>query len=308
MTSRLVTTKAVPGSPEWLKIITASKIPSILGISRFKSQFSLWHEMAGTVTPEPIGKAQQDDFDYGHAAELAAAEYWRYKNPGWKLSRAEVQYTNDELGFPNAATVDARGSRGSKRRGVEKKTARDLAEWGDDGSGEVPADYTAQVIWQQIVTGWLDPSDVVLWPQYGKPKIYTIAHDPVVAELILGRVREWNASLAAGIPPELDDSISTYATVRRLHPDIDGTEVQISAEQAFDYLADDGELKALTNRHRGRKTSVLNTMGNAKYAMCGDLKIAERRPGKGGNISLYANTKLDPASILNPETVKELSA
>ncbi|MER2224040.1 MAG: hypothetical protein ABS976_20875, partial [Rhodococcus sp. (in: high G+C Gram-positive bacteria)] len=63
MTSRIVTDKAEPGSPEWLKLITASKIPSILGISRFKSQFSLWHEMAGNLPSEPIGMAQQDDFD-----------------------------------------------------------------------------------------------------------------------------------------------------------------------------------------------------------------------------------------------------
>ncbi|MBQ9051720.1 YqaJ viral recombinase family protein [Rhodococcus sp. (in: high G+C Gram-positive bacteria)] len=299
MTSRLVTTKAVPGSPAWLKIVTASKIPSILGISRFKSQFSLWHEMAGTVTSEPIGKAQQDDFDYGHAAELAAAEYWRYKNPGWKLSRAEVQYTNDALGFPNAATVDARGSRGSKRRGVEKKTARDLAEWGDDGTGEVPADYTAQVIWQQIVTGWLDPSDVVLWPQYGKPKIYTIAHDPVVAELILDRVREWNASLAAGIPPELDDSISTYATVRRLHPDIDDREVQLDPDLAHDYLTTVSEEKDVAKRLTGVKSRVLDAMAGARTAKAGGLLIATRSPhGKG--IALKSNTKADPAEIERP--------
>lgn len=299
MTSRLVTTKAVPGSPEWLKIITASKIPSILGISRFKSQFSLWHEMAGTVTSEPIGKAQQDDFDYGHAAELAAAEYWRYKNPGWKLSRGEVQYTNDALGFPNAATVDARGSRGSKRRGVEKKTARDLAEWGDDGSGEVPADYTAQVIWQQIVTGWLDPSDVVLWPQYGKPKIYTIAHDPVVAELILDRVREWNASLAAGIPPELDDSLSTYATVRRLHPDIDDREVQLDPNLAHDYLTTVAEEKDVAKRLTGVKSRVLDAMAGARTAKTGGLLIATRGPhGKG--IALKSNMKADAAEIERP--------
>ena len=299
MTSRLVTTKAVPGSPAWLKIVTASKFPSILGISRFKSQFSLWHEMAGTVTSEPIGKAQQDDFDYGHAAELAAAEYWRYKNPGWKLSRAEVQYTNDALGFPNAATVDARGSRGSKRRGVEKKTARDLAEWGDDGTGEVPADYTAQVIWQQIVTGWLDPSDVVLWPQYGKPKIYTIAHDPVVAELILDRVREWNASLAAGIPPELDDSISTYATVRRLHPDIDDREVQLDPDLAHDYLTTVSEEKDVAKRLTGVKSRVLDAMAGARTAKAGGLLIATRSPhGKG--IALKSNTKADPAEIERP--------
>ena len=163
----------------------------------------------------------------------------------------------------------------------------------------MPADYTAQVIWQQIVTGWLDPSDVVLWPQYGKPKIYTIAHDPVVAELILDRVREWNASLAAGIPPELDDSISTYATVRRLHPDIDDREVQLDPDLAHDYLTTVSEEKDVAKRLTGVKSRVLDAMAGARTAKAGGLLIATRSPhGKG--IALKSNTKADPAEIERP--------
>lgn len=296
MTSREVTNKAEPGSPEWLQLITASKIPSILGISRFKSQFSLWHEMAGNVESEPISKAQQDDFDYGHAAELAAAEYWRFKNPGWVVSRGEVQYTDDALEFGNAATIDGRASRGAWRRIVEIKTARDLAEWGDDGSGEVPADYAAQVIWQQLVTGWHDPANIVLWPQYGKPKIYSIEYRADVAAAILGIVREWIASMAAGVPPELDDSLSTYATVRRLHPDIDGREVQLDPDLAHDYLTTVAEEKDVAKRLVGVKSRVLDAMAGAKTAKTGELLIATRGPhGKG--IALKSNTKADPAEI-----------
>lgn len=303
MTSREVTVKAAPGSPEWLKMITASKIPSILGISRFKSQFTLWHEMATDedgrplLAPTPISKAQQDDFDYGHAAELAAAEYWRYKNDGWVVSRGEVQYTDDALEFGNAATIDGRASRGSWRRIVEIKTARDLAEWGDDGSGEVPADYAAQVIWQQLITGWHDPANIVLWPQYGKPKIYSIEYRPDVAAAILGLVREWNASLAAGEPPELDASISTYETVRRLHDKIDGTTVELPPSLAYDYLCDVETDKEVTARLRCNKTRVLDFMGNAQYAVVGDLKIATRSPAARGAIALRSNTKADPATI-----------
>ena len=297
MTSRLVTTKAVPGSPEWLKIITASKIPSILGISRFKSQFSLWHEMAGNLPSEPIGTAQQDDFDYGHAVELAAGEYWRFKNPGWRLSRGEVQYTDDGFEFGNAATIDGRASRGSLRRIAEIKTARDLAEWGDDGSGEVPADYAAQVIWQQRVTGFTAPANIVLWPQYGKPKIYVIDYSAQLAAAIVASVRKWNASLAAGEPPELDDTISTYETVRRLHPEIDGREVQLDPDLAADYLTAVADDKEITKRLCGLKTRVLDVMGNAQTAVVIDLKIATRTPGRGDSISLRSNTKADPATI-----------
>lgn len=297
MTSRIVTDKAEPGSPEWLKLITASKIPSILGISRFKSQFSLWHEMAGNLPSEPIGTAQQDDFDYGHAVELAAGEYWRFKNPGWRLSRGEVQYTDDGFEFGNAATIDGRASRGSLRRIAEIKTARDLAEWGDAGSGEVPADYAAQVIWQQRVTGFTAPANIVLWPQYGKPKIYVIEYSAQLAAAIVAAVRKWNASLAAGEPPELDDTISTYETVRRLHPEVDGREVQLDPDLAADYLTAVSDDKAITKRLRGLKTRVLDVMGNAQTAVVIDLKIATRTPGRGDSISLRSNTKADPATI-----------
>lgn len=297
MTSRIVTDKAEPGSPEWLKLITASKIPSILGISRFKSQFSLWHEMAGNLPSEPIGTAQQDDFDYGHAVELAAGEYWRFKNPGWRLSRGEVQYTDDGFEFGNAATIDGRASRGSLRRIAEIKTARDLAEWGDDGSGEVPADYAAQVIWQQRVTGFTAPANIVLWPQYGKPKIYVIEYSAQLAAAIVAAVRKWNASLAASEPPELDDTISTYETVRRLHPEIDGREVQLDPDLAVDYLTAVADDKEITKRLRGLKTRVLDVMGNAQTAVVIDLKIATRTPGRGDSISLRSNAKADPATI-----------
>lgn len=297
MTSRIVTDKAEPGSPEWLKLITASKIPSILGVSRFKSQFSLWHEMAGNLPSEPIGTAQQDDFDYGHAVELAAGEYWRFKNPGWRLSRGEVQYTDDGFEFGNAATIDGRASRGSLRRIAEIKTARDLAEWGDDGSGEVPADYAAQVIWQQRVTGFTAPANIVLWPQYGKPKIYVIEYSAQLAAAIVEAVRKWNASLAAGEPPELDDTISTYETVCRLHPEIDGREVQLDPDLAADYLTAVADDKEITKRLRGLKTRVLDVMGNAQTAVVIDLKIATRTPGRGDSISLRSNTKADPATI-----------
>lgn len=297
MTSRIVTDKAEPGSPEWLKLITASKIPSILGISRFKSQFSLWHEMAGNLPSEPIGTAQQDDFDYGHAVELAAGEYWRFKNPGWRLSRGEVQYTDDGFEFGNAATIDGRASRGSLRRIAEIKTARDLTEWGDDGSGEVPADYAAQVIWQQRVTGFTAPANIVLWPQYGKPKIYVIEYSAQLAAAIVAAVRKWNASLAAGEPPELDDTISTYETVRRLHPEIDGREVQLDPDLAADYLTAVADDKEITKRLRELKTRVLDVMGSAQTAVVIDLKIATRTPGRGDSISLRSNTKADPATI-----------
>ncbi|MDO3058505.1 MULTISPECIES: YqaJ viral recombinase family protein [Mycobacteriaceae] len=276
-----------PGSPEWLSIITPSKVPSILGISRWKSQYTLWHEMAGIIEPAPISEARQDDFDYGHACELAAREYWKFKNPDWRISRGEVQISNPDLPFPNLATIDLRGSRGSLRRVVEVKTARDLGEFGDDGSGEIPRDYAAQILMQMLITGWHETADLVCWAQYGKPRIYHVEYDAGIAEAIIGLCAEFVESLATENKPELDNTISTYETVRAMHPDIDkGTEIQLPPAEAYELLASDGTLKNVEKQLRGRKTALLDQMGSAQYAMVGDLKIADRRPHAKGSVAL----------------------
>ena len=293
MTSRLVDEFAAPGSEAWHALLTPSKVPPLLGISRWQSQFTAWHVEAGNIPPEEISEAKQDDFDYGHAAELAAAEYWKFKNPGWRLSRGEVQYTNDALPFPNAATIDRRGSRGSRRKAIEVKTARDLNEYGDDGSGEVPTDYAAQIITQQLITGFHEPADLVLWPQYGKPRIYTVEYDPAVAESIVERIVAWKKSIAAGEPPALDDTVSTYETVKRLHPDIDGREVQLEPALAAEYLQAVADEKAIKSRLRGTKTRVLHAMGSAETALVYREVIATRSPHGSGGTQIKANPKAD---------------
>ncbi|WP_027500827.1 YqaJ viral recombinase family protein [Rhodococcus sp. UNC363MFTsu5.1] len=283
-----------PGSPEWLRTVTASKIPVILGVSRYKSQYTLWHEMAGLLEPEPISQQTQELFDYGHAAEVAAAEFWKWRNPGWRLSQREVQYSRDDLPFPNAATLDRRASRGRSRKAVEVKTAESLEEWGDDGSGEMPADYAAQVIWQQYLSGFTDPADLVLWPTFGRPRIYTVEFSEVRAEAIVAKASAWTASLAAGTPPPLDTTISCYETVRRLHPDIErDREVEISPDLAARYLTANADRKVIDVEERGTKTEVLSEMGQAQYATCQGYRIADRRNAKGGTVALYANTKTD---------------
>lgn len=280
-----------PGSPEWLRTITPSKVPSILGVSRWKSQYTLWCEMAGVIEPAPISRAQQDDFDYGHACELAAREYWKFKNPGWRISQGEVQYSNDALPFANLATVDLRGSRGALRRVVEVKTARDLGEFGDDGSGELPRDYAAQVLMQMLITGWHETADLVCWAQYGKPRIYHVEWDAELANVIAERCLQWERSIANGSRPALDNTVSTYETVKALHPDIDGSEVQIDPEFARTLLQSDLDQKAGERDLRGGKTHLLDYMGSAQYAKCGDIKIADRRAHGRGGVALVLATK-----------------
>ena len=293
------------GSPEWRRTPTPSKIPAILGLSRWQSPFACWHEMAGLVESEPISEQKQELFDYGHAVELAAREFWLRRNPGWRASRGEVQYSRTDIpGIPHTvATIDLRASRGKARRIVEVKTARSAEEWGDDGSGVVPNDYAAQVLWQMFVSQ-IHEADIVLWPQYGMPEIYPIEWNSDVANAIAERVAAWQQTLVDRTPPpNLDNTVATYECLRRLHPDIErDLEVEIDPKLAIQFLDWTSELKATEKSARGVKSQLLAAMGNAQYATCLGHKIADRRNHASGRVALVANPKTD---ILH--TLKEIA-
>lgn len=280
-----------PGTPEWLRRITPSKVAAIVGVSRFESPYRLWHRMRGILPPED----PKDIFDVGHDYEPAAANRWRRHNPGWRLSRGEVQFVldEDEFGFPAVCTLDRRGVRGRARRVVELKTARQLDEWGDvDFSGECPEDYAAQCTAQMLFTGWTDyPAHLLALGPFFNDRIYEVEFDAAVAEWLLDECRAFWASLSSDTPPPLDDSVATYDAVRELHHDINGETVEIDFMLGIGVHDANDELKAAEKQLRGLKAQLLDAMGNAQTAVInhpahGPLKVATRSPHARGGIAL----------------------
>lgn len=290
-------------------MITASKVPAILGISRFKSQYTVWHEMAGLVDPEPL---DEDRMAWGHIAEPSLAGWWVHKHPGAKLNPRrggtfEIAYTNEDLPFANIATLDRRAylptaPRDERFHIVECKTAMTLDDWGRPGEEDsVPADYYAQVMFQMGVSGIHQASAVVLGP-FGQPEIHDITFDQGAFDAIVDKLVDWQASLEMGLAPALDSSVSTYETVRGLHPKIDPEgEVQITADQAVRFLdaavgVDDAEAQ-----HRNARNAATFLMGEAKYLKCGDVKIADRRAKQGGTPYVQINKKADLTKVNQEE-------
>ncbi|OCB56173.1 hypothetical protein A5722_14860 [Mycobacterium vulneris] len=283
-----------PGSPEHLATISPSKVGAILGLSRWESPYSLWCRMKGILPDEE----PKDAYDLGHDVEPFAANRWRRKNPGWLLSPGEVQFVvdPDHFGFPAMATLDRRGVRGRSRRVVEFKMARDQNDsdkWGDDLSGDLPADYWTQVLVSMLFTGWTDlPGQLLaIGPRLGDERIYEVAYDTDAkqeAMFIIEECRRFYRSLGGDTPPELDDSVATYETVRLQHPDIEkGAEVELSSELADEYLTATADLKVVETAARLAKTRVLDAMKNAQYARCNGTLIARRQPSSRGSVALF---------------------
>lgn len=282
MTPQVVTDPPAAGSPEWQTMITASKVPAILGLSPFKSPYALWHEMAGNIAPEGAGETRPE-WDWGHDAEDSLVNWWKRHHKGWRTNHGEIAYTDESLPFPNLATLDRRAARGSARRILECKVVRDLDGWGRPGEPDsVPADKAAQATVQMGISGIHEHYVIVLGP-FGPPEIHKVPWDPDAWSLIVEACTAWHRSLVAGTPPPLDNTTATYEAVRRLHPDIDReATVQVDPAQAAAFLAADRIARQAETVAQGRKTRMLATMGRARRAMVGETVIATRAAaGKG---------------------------
>lgn len=275
-----------PGSDEHLRLISPSKVAAILGVSRWQSPYSCWHEMRGESRRELApGLADQ-----GHAFEAALAELWRLENPRWRLSPGEVQFVGDEYGFPFVCTIDRRATRGRDRRVVEFKTARDLSEFGDpDLDGDCPTDYTAQCITQMLFAGpdyRKHPAHLLVMGPFFAHRTYEVVYEQPIVDWILQECRAFWDSLVLGEEPELDDSVATYNCVKQLHPDIDGSAVEVPEDLIVQLRDLKDEISELETEQRGLKIQLLDIMGNAQIAECNGEKVARRQPGRGGSVTL----------------------
>lgn len=281
-----------PGSPEWERRITASKVAAILGLSPWESPRSTWHRMHGDLPREESNTVQQR----GHFLEPAILAWWLAQHPE-VLSVMEQQPTY-LLGDWAAATPDAAALNPDEDEWVlvEAKSSAYDDEWGTPGTDQIPAYYLTQVIWQMHVSGIHRCYVPMIGPRL-KFAEYVVDYEPYAsdAELIEKRCQEFYDSLAADEPPMLDDTVATFNAVKAVHPEIErGESVELTREQADD-LATFSHLSKETERSlRLAKSTVIDAMGRAQYATHQGVRIARRQP-RGDDVSFVVLAK--PADL-----------
>lgn len=264
-----------PGSPEWLKIVTASKVAAILGISPWDSPRSLWHKMRGDL-PRDEG---DDATRRGQYLEAGILAWWRDQH-GITDDRQWVEQPSYTLGDWAAATPDAMtlGIPGESEVLVEAKSTS--MDWG----GELPAYYLTQVIWQMHVSGIHRCYVPVLGPRLTfEEYVVDYADHAEDAALIERRAREFYDSLGGDTPPDLDDTVATYEAVRKVHPEIEkGQAVELTREEADDLVTYAHLAKETETWLRLAKSTVIDRMERAQYAEHNGARIARRQAGKHG--------------------------
>lgn len=287
-----------PGSPEWMKTISASKIPAILGVSPFESKFSLWHRMAGNV-----GKFEGNGAtSRGTYLEAAVLGWFFAENPdvpqlhvdtklGYKAGYGFHHPENPDW----TAAPDAVGVIGKNELvGIEAKTAQYSDEWGKEGTAGIPPYYLAQVAWQMIVCGFQKVYVPVLFGAPFEFRLYVVEWDDIADDVpfIIADVSEFQASLEADLAPAIDSSTATYQTIRELHPEIDGEAVEADYELAEAYIKGKERADYHTAEFDKAKNQLADFMGTAKKATWNGKPLATRQARNGGTPYLVIARKL----------------
>lgn len=278
-----------PGSPEWLRTISASKIPAILGISPWQSKFALWHLMAGNTEPWAGNKTTER----GTFLEKAVLDWFEAQHEDIKWLHLDTKYKwedgksvahpehPDWTAAPDAIFVE---DFLTGHVGVEAKTSQYSDGWGAAGTSELPPYYLAQVAWQMIVCGFDTVYVPVLFGQPFEFREYVVNYEDVEADIpvIIAAVEEFQASLAAGDQPDIDGSSATYQTIKELHPQIDGEKIDIPEAMGAGFLKAREIAESATAAADEYKNLIADYMGTAKTARLWDQPLFNRQSKSGG--------------------------
>ena len=305
MGRRLVPTARIvrgvePGSVEWLKTASASKVAAMLGLSPWESPFSLWHRMAGNITADPATDVQTR----GHYLEPALRQWFadqhpdRTIRPGLSFAHADRPW---QTAAPDGLIVKDRRVTGL----LECKTALLDWEWGEPGTDEVPPYYRVQALWQMDCTGIPVVAFAVLTSHW-EFRQYIVRYDPAEADQIRSRVVEFMASLAEGRAPGWDSHAATYRALRDLHPDIDDVDAEIDPATAIRFHNAACAAKYAEEDLQEATNAVAHAMGTARRAVLtlddGFVNVlATRQARAGGKPFVKRSNTLTNTFTLTPK-------
>lgn len=296
-----------PGTDEWLRLVTASKVAVILGVSPWDSPRSLWHKMRGDLAAKPTTAVQAR----GHHLEPAVLDWYFADHPELTRHGGEVTVLNDRLPWAAATpddlatTADGRETYPVDAKTVGREPGDDEAAWGEPGTDQVPLHLIPQAVWCMHIGGWKRFVFTRLGPFLERAD-YEVAYDPDLAADIEARCWTFVQSLGDDRPPPLDDTVHTYDAVRALAPVGDG-EWQCPPELAHELCQARADIADAEARHNLARSRVIEQMGDAKKAMCGGQLIGQKQKTKTGS-ALYPPRRPVDLTALPTLTTEESAA
>lgn len=251
---------------ERTKGITATDIPAILGLNKYKTAIDVWTDKIQPNTDgfEPTIGNMEAAF-WGIQLEDTVAKAWAdHKNV--KIRRIGI-IRHDELDWARASLDRLVTGCPDGKCALEVKTRSGYV--GDEWDRGVPNDVRAQVAWQLMVSG-LDHVHVIalIGGQRLVEHLIRLDHPDIDTDTIMTNACTLWDAVQSGQPPKLPEHLWTDAFLEAAHPDRTG---EIEVEDANFLVADyedlSNEIKELEERRARIKTQLIGALGDAEVAL-----------------------------------------
>jgi putative phage-type endonuclease len=293
-----------PGTPEWLRYMTGSKIAAVMRLSPYESYYSLWYRMAGIVAPE----AETDIMRRGHYLEPGIRAWFVDQHPEFDVAPAGMWVSDQHPLYavnPDALVIDR--ETGEVLVG-EWKSALDKDVWGEELSDEIPVYYRCQVMWAMGILS-LKRARIAVLGSYLDFREFEVRFDPSEFALLVKAADVFMASLAAREHPDIDSHKATYEVIKAMHPLIDPAPIELPTELAVRYSNAKADAKVADEAARLWTSKVAAHMGSYKTATYAGATIATRRSKKGGTPYVQAVDNIErlPLDLIDTTDLEEAS-
>ena len=271
------------GTSEWHEAraysIGGSEIGTIMGLNQWESAYALWAKKTGKIENPPLTNWA---VRFGQAFESPILGLWQEEHPEFEVFTTGTYQDCEHPWLHANPDALARHRQTGEWVVVEVKTARTSFE-------SLPPSYEAQVRHYMMV---LKISRAVVVAVAGMTwQEFWVERDEFAEQVQLDQAQKFISHIVNDTKPDFDGAESTYEVVRRLHPDIDDTEVEIDGLHQLALAQDEfdkAQAKLLQN-----KSEVLDLMGRAKHAYIEvdgqKIRVASRQARGNGAPYLIVN-------------------
>jgi putative phage-type endonuclease len=265
---------------EWHEVrkngITGTDVGTIVGLNPWLSPYALWAKKLDKI---PDDFRDSEAMYWGRAAEAIIVQRFAEEHPDFEIYYNVGTWCHHERDW-QIANPDAVYKKPDGVWGVlEIKTAQ-FEDSFDLTNNVVPKHYKAQELWYCDVFGFGEYTLAALFHgnRYHEFTGYVDAFEADSNREAAGNFRELILTDKA---PDFDGALSTYEVVRKQHPEIDDTEVELGDLGMYYFLAAE-EYATAETKLTELKTRVLDAMGNAKRGLVFDeWKLSRMAKGQG---------------------------
>lgn len=267
--------------PEWHELrkgkIGGSMVGTIAGLNKWESAVTAFYKFTGQ-----IDDAIEDSpaMEWGRRLEDPIIQKFQDEHPELTVFTDVGTWINKARDY-QLANPDGLILRDGELGVLEIKTAAYKDDWFEEsGEMRIPLYYQTQVQWYLSTLGLKFAHVAVLFS--GREYMeFELQANAMQQSVDIELVEQFLEACDTKTQPDWDGSNSTYETIRRVHPQIDDTEVELG-QLGVDYLEADKALKTAFEAVTSLKSQVLAKMDKAKVGTIDGKARFWRRSRAGG--------------------------